>query len=78
MIFIAKHLNQMNKKILVLGSTSWLGSALLSRLNANKDEYQLITTVYKNKIELDADIKVIINIQGLKDFHFNLNTLIRM
>ena len=63
----------MNKKILVLGSTSWLGSALLSRLNANKDEYQLITTVYKNKIELDADIKVI-NIQGLKDFQFNLNT----
>lgn len=63
----------MRKRILILGSTSWLGSALLKRLNANKEEYQLITTIYKNKIELDADIKVI-NAQELKDYQTALQT----
>lgn len=63
----------MRKRILILGSTSWLGSALLKRLNANKEEYQLITTIYKNKIELDADIKVV-NAQELKDYQTALQT----
>lgn len=63
----------MKKKILILGSTSWLGSALLNRLNTNKEEYQLITTVYKNKIELDADIEVV-NAHELKDYQVILET----
>ena len=66
-------MNQMRNKILILGSTSWLGSALLNRLNTNKEAYQLITTVYKNKIELDPDIEVI-NAQELKDYQVILNT----
>jgi len=63
----------MKKKILILGSASWLGSALLNKLNTNKEAYQLITTVYKNKIELDPDIEVI-NAQELKDYQVILNT----
>lgn len=63
----------MKKKILILGSTSWLGSALLNRLNTNKEAYQLITTVYKNKIELDADIEVV-DAQELKDYQVILET----
>lgn len=63
----------MKNKILILGSTSWLGSALLNRLNTNKEAYQLITTVYKNKIELDADIEVV-NAQELKDYQVALET----
>jgi dTDP-4-dehydrorhamnose reductase len=63
----------MKKKILILGSTSWLGSALLNRLNTRKEDYQLITTVYKNKIELDVDIEIV-NAQELTDYQTALET----
>ena len=63
----------MRKRIVILGSTSWLGSALLNRLNANKEDYQLITTVYKNKIDLDVDIEIV-NAQELKDYQTALQT----
>ena len=53
---------------------------MLNRLNTNKEEYQLITTVYKNKIELNADIEVV-NAQELKDYqvaleNFNPNVIV--
>ena len=63
----------MRKRILILGSTSWLGSALLNRLNTNKEDYQLITSVYKNKIDLDVDIEIV-NAQELKDYQTALQT----
>ncbi len=63
----------MRNKILILGSSSWLGSALLNRLNTSKEDYQLITTVYKNKIELDVDIEIV-DAQELKDYQIALET----
>lgn len=63
----------MKKRILILGSTSWLGSSLLNKLISNKENYQLITTTHKNKIELDADIRVF-NAQELKDYQVILET----
>ena len=66
-------MNQMRNKILILGSSSWLGSALLNRLNTSKEDYQLITTVYKNKIELDVDIEIV-DAQELKDYQIALET----
>lgn len=63
----------MKKKILILGSTSWLGSALLNRLNIRKEDYQLITTIHKNKIGLDVDIEIV-TAQELKDYQIALET----
>ena len=63
----------MRNKILILGSSSWLGSALLNRLNTSKEDYQLITTVHKNKIELDVDIEIV-DAQELKDYQIALET----
>jgi dTDP-4-dehydrorhamnose reductase len=63
----------LKKKILVLGSTSWLGSALLNRLNQNKENYSLITTVFKNTIELPTDIKIV-SARELEDYELLLET----
>ena len=63
----------MRNKILILGSSSWLGSALLNRLNTSKEDYQLITTVHKNKIELDVDIEIV-DAQELKDYQIAFET----
>lgn len=66
-------MSQLKRKILILGSTSWLGSALLKRLNLNKEDYQLITTVYKNRIDLDVNIEIV-EAQELKDYQTALQT----
>ncbi|WP_197026336.1 sugar nucleotide-binding protein [Polaribacter sp. Hel_I_88] len=45
-------------RVLVLGSTSWLGSLLLNQLNNSIDSITLASTVYKNKLDFDFDIKL--------------------
>lgn len=55
----------MKQKILVLGSSSWLGSALLNRLSLST--YQLISTVFRTQIEFNFDIEIV-KAESLKDY----------
>lgn len=62
----------MENKILVLGSSSWLGCLLLEELSLKFPNAQLAATVYKQKLDFDFNVKLY-HANSLKDYKSILN-----
>tara|TARA_B110000091_G_C13817902_1_gene478896 strand:- start:2699 stop:3559 length:861 start_codon:yes stop_codon:yes gene_type:complete len=58
----------MQDKILVLGSTSWLGYLLLEELSIKIPQIPLASTIYKNKIDFNFNVKLF-NASNLQDYN---------
>lgn len=48
----------MNDKILILGSSSWLGYLLLEELSLNYSDVELASTVFNHKIKFNFNVKL--------------------
>jgi dTDP-4-dehydrorhamnose reductase len=48
----------MKNKILILGSSSWLGYLLLEELSLNYPRVEFASTIYKNKFNFDFNVKL--------------------
>lgn len=62
----------MQDKILVLGSTSWLGYLLLEELSIKIPQIPLASTIYKNKLDFNFNVKLF-HASNLQDYNSILN-----
>jgi dTDP-4-dehydrorhamnose reductase len=62
----------MQDKILVLGSTSWLGYLLLEELSIKIPQIPLASTIYKNKLDFNFNVKLF-HASNSQDYNSILN-----